>query len=133
MGWVDVIICLITQMLNKNSQPTWVDTEAGRTGESAASLSGGGGDWGGEAGDLHGRLRAAGTCPAHTRRSCPLMVGEFSQGPLSAPSWSNAASSFDGVGVGHGVFMRSPKVLQPTLRRSVADGGDCLQRMKWNS
>lgn len=39
MSWVDVIICLITQMLNKNSQPTWVDIVAGRAEESAASLS----------------------------------------------------------------------------------------------
>lgn len=39
MSWVDVIIWLITQVLNKNSQPMWVDIVTGRTGESAASLS----------------------------------------------------------------------------------------------
>lgn len=39
MSWVDVIIWLITQVFNNNSQPTWVDIVIGRTGESATSLS----------------------------------------------------------------------------------------------
>lgn len=54
-------------------------------------------------------------------------------GPAVSPSWSNSTSSFDGVRVGHGVLMRSPKVVHPTLMRSVADGSDCFERMKWNS
>lgn len=48
MTLVDVIIWLITQVLNKNSQPVWVDIVIGRIGESAASLSRrwlGRGDW----------------------------------------------------------------------------------------
>lgn len=131
MGWVDVIICLITQLLNKNSQPTWVDVEAGRTGESAASLSRG---RLGRGGWRPAREAEGGWClyPSYTPLLPPNGGGGF-LGPAVSPSWSNSTSSFDGVAVGRGVLMRSPKAVQPTLMRSVADGSSCFERMKWNS
>lgn len=75
----------------------------------------------------------AGIATSHIHCSCPLMVGEFFLGPAVSPSWHKSTSSFDGVRVGHGVLMRSPKEVQPTLMRSVAHGSDCFKRMKWNS
>lgn len=74
MSWVDVIICLITQVLNKNSQPTWVDIVAGELRNQLLYCPEG--DWGGGTGDLLQRLRMAGIATSHIHCSCPLMVGE---------------------------------------------------------